>query len=77
MTLILVYGVKERGYLIVYVDWGHCTVGGSFWVEFGGLLPSFLSLASRSICLRPALDIGDLGCVGVGVSCIGVCISQM
>jgi len=41
------------------------------------LLHSFQSLASRPICLRPALNIGGLSCVIVVVSCFGVCIGQM
>ena len=41
------------------------------------LLHSFLSLASRPICISPALDIGGLSCVIVVVSCFGLCIGQM
>ena len=41
------------------------------------LLHSFQSLASLLICLRPALDIGGLGCVMVVVSGLGVCIGQI
>ena len=40
-------------------------------------LHSFRSLASLLIFLRPALDIGGLGCVMVVVSSLGVCMGQI
>ena len=43
--------------------------------SFVELLHSFLSLASRPICLNPAREIGGLGSAGVGVSyCLIACI---
>ena len=41
------------------------------------LLHSFRSLASLPICLKPAPDIGGLGCVMVVVSGLGVCMDQI
>ncbi len=38
---------------------------------------SFLILASRPICLRPACEIGALMCVGIDVRCLGGCINHM
>jgi len=42
-----------------------------------GMLHSFLSLASRPICLRPAFEFGGLSCVVVVVSCHGDCIGHI
>ncbi len=41
------------------------------------MLHSFLSLANRPICIRPALDIEDLSCVIVVASCLGDCIGHI
>jgi hypothetical protein len=41
------------------------------------LLHSFLSFVSLLICLRSALDIGDLGCVMVVGSGLWVCMGQI
>jgi len=70
-------GVEDRVDLIVYVYRILLVVFGGLWVEFSVLLHSIQSLASLIICLRPALDIGGLGCVMVVVSYLGVCMSQI
>ena len=41
------------------------------------LLHSFRSLANLLICLRPALDIGGLGCVMAVVFGLWVCMGQI
>ncbi len=41
------------------------------------MLHSFLSLANRPNCLRPALDTCCLSCVMVGVAGLGDCIGHM
>ena len=41
------------------------------------VLHSFLSFASRPICVSPAREIGDLSCMDVGVSCLDACIGHI
>ena len=64
--------------IISFMCIGFC----SWYVEASGLSLAFLlhslrSFASRLICLRPALDIGGLGCVMVVVSGLWVCMGQI
>ena len=70
-------GVEDRVDLIVSVYRVLFMFCGRFWVEFGVLIHSFRSFASRLICLRPALDIGGLGCLMVVVFDLGVCMGQI
>ena len=64
--------------ILLFMCIGFC----SWYVEaygfyFAVLLHSFRSFASLLICLRPALDIGGLGCVMVVVSGLEVCMGQI
>jgi hypothetical protein len=45
--------------------------------SFVVVLHSFLSFASRPICVSPAREIGDLSCMDVGVSCLDACIGHI
>jgi len=45
--------------------------------SFVVLLYSFLSFASRPVCLSPAREIGGSSCVSVDVSCLVVCIGHI
>jgi len=45
--------------------------------NFVVVLHSFLSLASRPICISPAREIGNLRVVGVVVSCLVLCIGHI
>jgi len=58
---------------IGFISWSVKASGWSLVV----LLHSFRILASLLICLRPALDIGGLGCVMFDVSGLWVCIGQI
>ena len=50
----------------------------AYWgCTFFVVLHSFLSLASRPICLSPAREIGGLRAAGVVVSCLVSCIGHI